>query len=60
MTTGRRSSSRKMQWEAEGEMAEVAEHLGTDIAQMKRRAEELSEANPMLGHRGCRLVISFP
>ena len=27
---------------------------------MRRRLEELSEANPMLGHRGCRLGISYP
>ncbi|MCX7933183.1 MAG: pyruvate, phosphate dikinase [Rhodovarius sp.] len=44
----------------ESELAEVAESLGTDIATMKRRAEDLAEANPMLGHRGCRLGISYP
>jgi len=42
------------------EIAEVATSLGTDVATMQRRAAELSEANPMLGHRGCRLGISFP
>jgi len=42
------------------EIAEVAEALGADVQAMKRRATELSEANPMLGHRGCRLGISFP
>ena len=45
---------------SEAEIAEVAASLGVDAAQMKRRAEELSEANPMLGHRGCRLGITFP
>ncbi|HZF74928.1 MAG TPA: putative PEP-binding protein, partial [Acetobacteraceae bacterium] len=33
---------------------------GADLATMIRRAGELSEANPMLGHRGCRLGISYP
>jgi len=42
------------------EMAEVAESLGADVAAMKRRALDLSEANPMLGHRGCRLGVTYP
>jgi pyruvate,orthophosphate dikinase len=41
-------------------IAEMAEALGTDAARMQRRVEDLSEANPMLGHRGCRLGITFP
>ncbi|MBR0666215.1 pyruvate, phosphate dikinase [Roseomonas hellenica] len=45
---------------AEHELAEVAETLGADVEAMKRRAAELSEANPMLGHRGCRLGVTFP
>ena len=44
----------------EAEIAEVAESLGTDVAAMQRRAAELAEANPMLGHRGCRLGITYP
>jgi len=44
----------------EEEMEEVARGLGTDVATVKRRASDLSEANPMLGHRGCRLGISYP
>ncbi len=44
----------------DAEMEEVARSLGADMAQMKRRAEDLAEANPMLGHRGCRLGISYP
>jgi pyruvate,orthophosphate dikinase len=44
----------------EHELEELAEGLGTDIESMRRRAMELREANPMLGHRGCRLGISFP
>jgi pyruvate,orthophosphate dikinase len=42
------------------EVSEVAASLGTDLEVMQRRMQELSEANPMLGHRGCRLGISFP
>jgi pyruvate,orthophosphate dikinase len=45
---------------AEAELAEVAKALGTDTETMRRRAAELAEANPMLGHRGCRLGISYP
>ncbi|WP_428486106.1 pyruvate, phosphate dikinase [Rhodopila sp.] len=45
---------------ADTEMQEVAESLGTDIETIRRRAADLAEANPMLGHRGCRLGISFP
>ncbi|NOG71513.1 pyruvate, phosphate dikinase [Roseicella sp. DB1501] len=44
----------------EAEIAEVAASLGADVAAMQRRAQDLSEANPMLGHRGCRLGISYP
>jgi len=44
----------------EEEMAEVAQSLGADLATMQRRAAELAEANPMLGHRGCRLGITYP
>jgi pyruvate,orthophosphate dikinase len=45
---------------ADAELAEVAEALGTDLAAMRRRMEDLKEANPMLGHRGCRLGITYP
>jgi len=44
----------------EAELAEVAEALDTDVDSMRRRAAELAEANPMLGHRGCRLGITYP
>jgi pyruvate,orthophosphate dikinase len=44
----------------DAELEEVAEALGTDVAAMRRRAAELAEANPMLGHRGCRLGVTFP
>ena len=42
------------------EMPEVAAALGTDIEAMHQRAAELAEANPMLGHRGCRLGVTLP
>jgi pyruvate,orthophosphate dikinase len=45
---------------AEHEIAEVAHALGANVDEMRRRVQELAEANPMLGHRGCRLGISFP
>ncbi len=45
---------------AEAELAEVAEALGTDLAAMHRRMDELAETNPMLGHRGCRLGMTYP
>ncbi|MDE2343181.1 MAG: pyruvate, phosphate dikinase, partial [Betaproteobacteria bacterium] len=44
----------------EAELAEVAAVLGMDETAMRRRAAELAETNPMLGHRGCRLGISYP
>ena len=42
------------------EIEEVANSLGMDHKEIKDRTEELHEQNPMLGHRGCRLGISFP
>jgi pyruvate, orthophosphate dikinase len=39
---------------------EMAEQLGLKPAAVKRRVEQLHEANPMLGHRGCRLSITYP
>ena len=44
----------------DSEMAEVARASGQDLETVRRRASELAEANPMLGHRGCRLGISYP
>jgi pyruvate,orthophosphate dikinase len=45
--------------EEEG-IREVAKALGSDVAEVRARIEERSEFNPMLGHRGCRLGITFP
>ncbi len=42
------------------EISEVANVVGVDLKQVKSRISELHEQNPMLGHRGCRLGISYP
>lgn len=42
------------------EIAEVAAHLSFDAADLRQRVDALHEFNPMLGHRGCRLAISYP
>ncbi len=42
------------------EIAEVAEALGTTPQKLRYRVGELKEFNPMLGHRGCRLAITYP
>jgi pyruvate,orthophosphate dikinase len=44
----------------EAEMSEVAEATGLSLGAVRRRVAELHESNPMLGHRGCRLLISYP
>jgi pyruvate,orthophosphate dikinase len=44
----------------EQEIAEVAAAMGTDPKRIANRARELSEFNPMLGFRGCRLAIAYP
>jgi pyruvate,orthophosphate dikinase len=42
------------------EIAEVSAAMGVPAVRLKERAEELHEFNPMLGHRGCRLCVSWP
>ncbi|HXP97824.1 MAG TPA: pyruvate, phosphate dikinase, partial [Telmatospirillum sp.] len=44
----------------DAEMEEVARAAGTDLGVLKARNSQLHEANPMLGHRGCRLGITYP
>jgi pyruvate, orthophosphate dikinase len=44
----------------EDEFADVAAAAGITIDVLRRRVAELHEFNPMLGHRGCRLGITFP
>ena len=46
--------------QGDAEFAELSETIGIGIETLRRRADELHEANPMLGHRGCRLGITFP
>jgi pyruvate,orthophosphate dikinase len=45
---------------SEADIQSVAETLGVPAKELMARARELSESNPMLGHRGCRLGISYP
>jgi pyruvate,orthophosphate dikinase len=44
----------------EADIQSVAETLGLPAKELMARARQLSESNPMLGHRGCRLGISYP
>ncbi len=44
----------------EDEMKTLAKQLGMSFEKVKSRVNVLAEANPMLGHRGCRLGITFP
>jgi pyruvate,orthophosphate dikinase len=46
--------------QGDAEFAELSETIGIGVETLKRRAGELHEFNPMLGHRGCRLGITFP
>jgi pyruvate,orthophosphate dikinase len=46
--------------QGDAEFAELAEVTGLGIDHLRRRAAELHEFNPMLGHRGCRLGITYP
>ncbi len=42
------------------EFEEIAADLGVDVDKIQGRAAQLHESNPMLGHRGCRLLNSYP
>ncbi|MBX9803278.1 MAG: pyruvate, phosphate dikinase [Caulobacteraceae bacterium] len=44
----------------DAEIDALAVTQGLDAAKLKRRARELHETNPMLGHRGCRLGVAYP
>jgi len=46
--------------QGEAELAEVAEAIGKDVAALTARISRLHEVNPMLGHRGCRLAVTYP
>ncbi|MER8383611.1 pyruvate, phosphate dikinase [Mesorhizobium sp. M1399] len=45
---------------SEEEVAEVAAAMNVSPEKLRRRTEALHEFNPMLGHRGCRLAVSYP
>ncbi|MCW2308270.1 pyruvate, phosphate dikinase [Rhodobium gokarnense] len=44
----------------DAEIAEVAKVMNVDPEKLRERSESLAEFNPMLGHRGCRLAVSYP
>jgi len=44
----------------DAELADLARSLDRSVVDIKARRDALTEANPMLGHRGCRLGITFP
>jgi len=44
----------------EKEQEKIAANLGIDVEQLRNKIESLAEINPMLGHRGCRLGITYP
>lgn len=44
----------------EDDLKNLAQRLGLSFSQIQRKSELLHEFNPMLGHRGCRLGISYP
>lgn len=41
-------------------IAELAASMGIDEAEIRKRIVDLEEFNPMLGHRGCRLAVTYP
>ena len=44
----------------EEEMAELAKDMGLTLEVVKQRCDDLHEFNPMMGHRGCRLAVTYP
>lgn len=46
--------------QSDEDIAELARSMGTTEESIRRRSEDLHEFNPMLGHRGCRLGITYP
>jgi pyruvate,orthophosphate dikinase len=45
---------------SDGEMVELAGTIGVSVEHIRARVTQLKESNPMLGHRGCRLGITYP
>ncbi len=44
----------------DGNQAEMAKEMGVSVEEIKHKVDSLHEFNPMLGHRGCRLGITYP
>ncbi|MBI4605706.1 MAG: pyruvate, phosphate dikinase, partial [Planctomycetes bacterium] len=44
----------------EGQLADLARSIGMTLAEAKKRADGLHESNPMMGHRGVRLGVTYP
>ena len=44
----------------EEEIKELADSMGVPLEKLKKKVESLKEFNPMLGHRGCRLGVTYP
>lgn len=44
----------------DAEMQELADKMGKTLNEVKNRSNSLHEMNPMLGHRGCRLAVTYP
>ncbi len=44
----------------ESEMKELADAMGVTVEHVKLKCDELHEFNPMMGHRGCRLAVTYP
>ena len=55
-----RSAAARVRPARSGEAGRAGEGIGTTREAIERRVEQLHEANPMLGHRGCRLCITYP
>ena len=49
-----------IQAESDSQLTALAEKLGVDKEKLARKVMQLAEHNPMLGHRGCRLAITYP
>ena len=44
----------------EKDMEELAKEMGVTVEHLKQKCDELHEFNPMMGHRGCRLAVTYP
>jgi len=44
----------------DSEIEDLANRVGVSVEKLKAKVESLKEFNPMLGHRGCRLAVTYP